>query len=177
MRRLSSGAIVAGLLLAIAGIAARQTSTAAAQGLSAHGLWFGTVFYGDPADPSTPTERFTARVAQDGTYIVDSTAETGSHPLNPGAKTPEHGVWSLHGRYLTHRGIWFDEGGGGAGFSVGISVGQLEFVGSGQLNGLYDVAFLPCPGGPAGCPDPTGLAPLQLGGGLGPFPVILRRVQ
>lgn len=177
MRRVPVGTIVAALLLATAGIAAWQTSTPAAQGLSAHGLWFGTVFYGNPADPSTPTERFTARVAQDGTYIVDSTAETGSHPLNPGAKTPEHGVWSRHDRSLTHRGIWFDEGGGGAGFSVGVSVGRLEFVDPDQLNGLYDVAFLPCPGGPADCPDPTGLTPLPLGGGLGPFPVILRRVQ
>src|SRR5262245_30341614 len=70
------------------------------------GLWFGTVFFGDPASPSTPKEQFVLTVHQEGTYMIDSTAETGTHPLNLGKKTPEQGVWQRQGRVVRSHGYW-----------------------------------------------------------------------
>ena len=154
-----------------------QPASAADEALSVPGLWSGTVFYGDPADPATPKEQFLATVDAGGAYSVDSTAATGSHPLNPGAKTEERGVWARHGLGLTTHGFWFDEGGAGAGFSVGRGVTVLDFVERDQLAGFADIDFLPCPAGPLGCPDPADAGALVLGDGLGPFPVVLRRIR
>ena len=51
----------------------------------------------------------------------------------PGDKTTERGVWTHRAhRVLTH-GFWFDEVGGGAGFSLGRGVTQLEFVARDRL--------------------------------------------
>lgn len=141
------------------------------------GLWSGTVFYGDPANPATPKEQFLATVDPQGTYSVDSTAATGSHPLNPGAKTEERGVWTRRERRVMTHGFWFDEVGGGAGFSVGRGATVLEFAARDRLSGYADIDFLPCPGGPLGCPDPVDVGALTVGGGLGPFPVVLRRIR
>lgn len=145
--------------------------------LSVPGLWSGTVFYGDPADPATPKEQFLATVNPEGTYSVDSTAATGAHPLNPGDKTEERGVWTRRDRRVETHGFWFDEGGGGAGFSLGRGAGVLEFTGRDRLVGFADIDFLPCPDGPLGCPDPVDVGALALGAGVGPFPVVLRRVR
>jgi hypothetical protein len=141
------------------------------------GLWSGTVFYGDPANPATPKEQFLAVVDPQGTYSVDSTAATGSHPLNPGAKTEERGVWRGHERRVRTHGFWFDEGGLGAGFSLGRGATALEFAGRDRLTGYADFDFLPCPGGPLGCPDPVDAGALRVGAGVGPFPVVLRRIR
>lgn len=145
--------------------------------LTVPGLWSGTVFYGDPANPGTPREQFLATVHPEGTYSVDSTASTGAHPLNSGEKTEERGVWSRRGRQVMTHGFWFDEVGLGAGFSLGRGVAVLEFMARDRLEGYSDVGFLPCPGGPLGCPDPVEVGALPLGGGFGPFPVVLRRVR
>jgi hypothetical protein len=169
--------VMAVTLLGIAAWPGPVGSTAQDEALSLRGLWFGTVFFGDPSNPSTPKEQFFATIAGDGTYILDSTAETGEHALNPGDKTPEHGVWTRRGSAISTRGFFFDEVGGGAGFSVGRGVSRLEFVSLDQLSGLADFDFLPCGGGPLGCPNPVAVAPLELGDGLGPFPVELQRVR
>jgi hypothetical protein len=145
--------------------------------LSAPGLWSGVVFYGDPSDPTTPKEQFLATVDPQGTYSVDSTAATGSHPLNPGEKTEERGVWRRQGLVVTTHGFWFDEMGGGAGFSVGRGAAVLEFAEPDRLVGYSDVDFRLCPAGPLGCPDPAEIGPLTVGSGLGPFPVVLRRIR
>lgn len=147
------------------------------EALSVTGLWSGTIFYGNPEDPATPKEQFLATVHAQGTYSVDSTAATGSHPLNPGEKTEERGVWQRNGFRVTTHGFWFDEVGAGAGFSLGRGVTALEFAARDRLVGYGDVDFVPCPGGPLGCPDPVDVGALALGTGLGPFPVVLRRVR
>jgi hypothetical protein len=154
-----------------------QRASASRDTSSVAGLWSGTVFYGDPANPTTPKEQFLATVDSAGTYTVDSTAATGSHPLNPGAKTEERGVWERRGRGLTTRGFWFDDAGAGAGFSVGRGVTELEFAARDLLTGFADIDFLPCPGGPLGCPDPADAGAVTLGEGFGPFPVVLRRIR
>jgi hypothetical protein len=141
------------------------------------GLWSGTLFYGDPANPATPTEQFLANVDPHGTYSVDSTAATGSHPLNSGAKTEERGVWERRDRRVTTHGFWFDEGGFGLGFSLGRGATVLEFAARDRLTGYADVDFLPCPSGPLGCPDPVDVGALSVGAGLGPFPVVLNRIR
>lgn len=147
------------------------------EALSVTGLWSGTIFYGNPADPATPKEQFLATVDPQGIYSVDSTAATGSHPLNPGEKTEERGVWQRNGLRVTTHGFWFDEVGGGAGFSLGRGVTALEFAARDRLVGYADVDFVHCPSGPLGCPDPVDVGALTLGTGLGPFPVALRRVR
>lgn len=147
------------------------------EALTVAGLWSGTLFYGDPADPATPKEQFLATVDPNGTYSVDSTAATGSHPLNFGAKTEERGVWERRDRRVTTHGFWFDDGGFGLGFSLGRGATVLEFAARDRLEGYADVAFLPCPGGPLGCPDPADVGALTVGAGLGPFPVVLRRIR
>ena len=154
-----------------------QRASATRDSATVPGLWSGTVFYGDPADPATPKEQFLATVEPGGTYTVDSTAATGSHPLNPGVKTEERGVWARRGLGVTTHGFWFDEGGAGAGFSLGRGVTALNFIGHDQLAGFADIDFLPCPAGPLGCPDPADSGALTLGDGLGPFPVVLRRIR
>ena len=168
---------VALLLLASSGSGGRITSASEEEGLTAVGLWSGTVYYGDPANPGTPKEQFLATVGEDGTYTVDSTAATGMHPLNPGDKTEERGVWTRRGQHVATRGFWFDEVGAGAGFSVGRGATNLEFVGRDRLEGFADFDFLPCSNGPLGCPDPADAGALTLGRGLGPFPVVLRRLR
>ena len=168
---------VALLLLASSGSAGRIASASEGEGLTVAGLWSGTVYYGDPTNPATPKEQFLATVDEQGTYTVDSTAATGSHPLNPGDKTEERGVWTRRDRRVVTHGFWFDEAGAGAGFSVGRGVSQLEFVARDRLSGFADIDFLPCPSGPLGCPDPADVGALSLGDGLGPFPVVLRRVR
>ena len=165
------------LLLASSGSAGRIASASEGEGFSVVGLWSGTVYYGDPANPATPKEQFLATVDEEGTYSVDSTAATGTHPLNPGDKTEERGLWTRRDRRVATRGFWFDEVGAGAGFSVGRGVTNLEFVGRDRLAGFADIDFLPCPSGPLGCPDPADVGPLTLGQGLGPFPVVLRRLR
>jgi len=164
-------------MLGVAAWPGHVGSTAQDEALSLRGLWFGTVYFGDPSDPSTPTEQFFATVAGDGTYILDSTAETGEHALNPGDKTPEHGIWTRRGSVVSTRGFFFDEVAGGAGFSVGRGVSRVEFVGLDRLSGLADFDFLPCASGPLGCPNPLTVPALELGHGLGPFPVMLQRVR
>jgi hypothetical protein len=168
---------VAVLLLASSGSGGRIASASEGEGLTAVGLWSGTVYYGDPANPDTPKEQFLATVGDDGTYGVDSTAATGTHPLNPGDKTEERGVWARQDHRVMTHGFWFDEVGAGAGFSVGRGVSHLEFAGHDRLEGFADFDFLPCPRGPIGCPDPAGVGALVLGQGLGPFPVALRRLR
>lgn len=166
------------LLFASSGSVATRTAPASdGQGMTVAGLWSGTVYYGDPTDPATPKEQFLATVDQDGTYSVDSTAATGAHPLNPGDKTEERGLWTRWDQRVATHGFWFDEVGAGAGFSVGRGVTQLEFVGHNRLAGFADIDFLPCPGGPLDCPDPADAGALTLGQGLGPFPVVLRRLR
>jgi hypothetical protein len=172
---LSTSAVLSLLLLFSASQIPR--ASASQENFSVPGLWSGTVYYGDPANPATPKEQFLSTVRADGTYSVDSTAATGSHPLNPGAKTEERGAWERQGRGVTTHGFWFDEGGAGAGFSVGRGVTALEFVSADQLAGYADIDFLPCPAGPLGCPDPVDTGALVLGTGLGPFPVVLRRIR
>ena len=170
-----TSAVLPLLLLSSAG--PEQRASASRETMSVPGLWSGTVFYGDPADPTTPKEQFLTTVDAGGTYTVDSTAATGSHALNPGAKSEERGVWERRGRSLTTHGFWFDEAGAGAGFSVGRGVTALDFVAPDQLAGFADIDFLPCPAGPLGCPDPADAGALALGDGLGPFPVVLRRIR
>jgi hypothetical protein len=164
-------------LLLVSGWPGHIASASVEQGQSVPGLWSGAVYYGDPADPATPREQFLATVDPHGTYSIDSTAATGSHPLNPGAKTEERGVWQRHGDLLITQGFWFDEGGGGAGFSLGRGTARLEFAAHDRLVGFADIDFVPCPAGPLGCPDPVDAGPLTLGSGLGPFPVVLRRIR
>lgn len=168
---------VALLLLAASGSGGRIASASQGDGWTAVGLWSGTVYYGDPANPGTPKEQFLATVAEDGTYTVDSTAATGMHPLNPGDKTEERGVWTRRDRRIVTHGFWFDEVGAGAGFSVGRGATNLQFVARDRLEGFADFDFLPCPSGPLGCPDPADVGALTLGEGLGPFPVVLRRLR
>ena len=178
MRRVSARLIVVVLILVVMtqpGLG--RSNTAAEKPMTVEGVWFGTVFLGDPASPATPKEQFLATVHRDGTYILDSTAETGAHPLNPGDKTPEHGVWTQRGLSVSTRGFFFDEAGGGLGFSVGRGVAQLQFVAPDSLSGLADFDFLPCQAGPLGCPDPLETDALEIGNGFGPFPVTMRRVR
>lgn len=144
---------------------------------SVAGLWSGTVFYGDPANPATPKEQFLATVHPEGTYSVDSTAATGEHPLNQGQKTEERGVWTRRARRVVTHGFWFDERGADATFSLGRGVSVLDFVARDRLEGYTDIDFLPCPSGPLGCPDPVEVGALTLGNGFGRFPVVLRRVR
>jgi len=165
------------LLLASSGSTGRPAQASEGQGMTVAGLWSGTVYYGDPADPATPKEQFLATVDQDGTYSVDSTAATGAHPLNPGDKTEERGLWTRWDQRVVTHGFWFDEVGAGAGFSVGRGATQVEFVAHDRLAGFADIDFLPCPGGPLGCPDPADVGALTIGQGLGPFPVVLRRLR
>ena len=172
---LSTSAVVP--LLVLSSVLPIQRASASRETFSVPGLWSGTVFYGDPADPATPKEQFLATVSGEGTYSVDSTAATGSHPLNPGAKSEERGVWERQGRRVTTHGFWFDEAGAGAGFSVGRGATVLDFVTRDELAGLIDIDFLPCPAGPVGCPDPADTGALPLGDGLGPFPVTLTRIR
>jgi hypothetical protein len=85
-------------------------------------------------------------------------------------------VWRKKGRDVEARGIFFDDLGGGDGFSVGRAIAELRFEGRDRLSGSTDVDFLLCPNGALSCPDPTEEAFLELGvGGLGPFPVIFKR--
>lgn len=168
---------VALLLLVSSGSGGRTASASQGEGWTVVGLWSGTVYYGDPADPTTPKEQLLATVGEEETYSVDSTAATGTHPLNPGDKTEERGVWTRRDRRVVTHGFWFDEVGAGAGFSVGRGVTSLEFVGRDTLQGFADFDFLPCPSGPLGCPDPADVGPLTLGQGIGPFPVVLRRLR
>ena len=165
------------LLLVPLGYPTHVASASEDEALSVAGLWSGTVFYGEPANPATPKEQFLATVDPDGRYSVDSTAATGSHPLNPGAKTEERGVWTRRNRRVTTHGFWFDEFGGGAGFSVGRGATVLEFAARDHLTGYADIDFLPCPNGPLGCPDPVDAGALTVGAGLGPFPVVLKRIR
>src|SRR5262245_13398321 len=165
------------LLLLPSGSPSGVASASDEDALSVSGLWSGTVFYGDPADPATPKEQFLSTVHREGTYSVDSTAATGAHPLNPGQKTEERGTWTRQGRLVTTHGFWFDEGGAGAGFSLGRGAAVLEFTARDRLEGYADFDFLPCPAGPLGCPDPVDAGALVPGAGLGPFPVVLRRVR
>jgi hypothetical protein len=168
---------LAALPLLLASAASGRVVSASGPDLDVAGLWSGTVFYGDPTDPTTPKEQFLASVDPHGLYTIDSTAATGSHAVNPGAKTEERGLWQRHGRSIVTHGFFFDEGGGGAGFSLGRGTSRLEFSRDGVLVGFADVDFLPCPAGPLGCPDPVDVGPLELGSGLGPFPVVLRPVR
>jgi hypothetical protein len=178
MKRLALRTSATLLLLCLpSGYPAHVATASEDEPLSIVGLWSGTVFYGDPADPATPKEQFLATVDPRGTYSVDSTAATGSHPLNPGAKTEERGVWTRRDRRVTTHGFWFDEVGGGAGFSVGRGATVLEVAARDRLAGFADIDFLPCPSGPLGCPDPVDVGALTLGAGLGPFPVVLRRIR
>ena len=177
MRRIALCTLAALPLVVSTGQPGDVASAAVEQGFSAPGLWSGTVYYGDPADPATPREQFLATVDPQGTYSIDSTAATGSHPLNPGAKTEERGVWQRHGQSLSTFGFWFDDVGGGAGFSLGRGAARLEFATHDRLVGFADIDFLPCPVGPVGCPDPVDAGALTIGSGLGPFPVVLRRIR
>jgi hypothetical protein len=166
------------LALLVPSAAPIQIARASEDGtLSVPGLWSGTLFYGDPDNPATPKEQFLAIVNAEGTYSVDSTAATGAHPLNPGEKTEERGTWTRRDRRVLTRGFWFDEAGGGAGFSLGRGVAVLDFTGRDRLAGLADIDFLPCSGGPVDCSDPADVGGLTLGAGVGPFPVVLRRIR
>ena len=165
------------LLLLSAGSRVRVASASDEEALSVSGLWSGTVFYGDPANPATPKEQFLSTVHREGTYSVDSTAATGAHPLNRGEKTEERGLWTRRDRRVTTHGFWFDEEGAGAGFSLGRGAAVLDFTARDRLEGYADFGFLPCPGGPLGCPDPVDVGALVPGTGMGPFPVVLRRVR
>jgi hypothetical protein len=176
MKRIVLCTLAAIPLLLASGVPGRVVS-ASVPDVDVAGLWSGTVYYGDPADPATPKEQFLASVDPHGLYTTDSTAATGSHALNPGAKTEERGLWQRHGRMLITHGFWFDEGGGGAGFSLGRGASRLEFSTDGFLVGFADIDFLACPAGPLGCPDPVDVGPLAFGSGLGPFPVVLRPVR
>lgn len=168
------------LLLVLCSSTGHETQVVSAsqnEALAVAGLWSGTLFYGDPSDPATPKEQFLATVEPHGTYSVDSTAATGSHPLNPGAKTEERGVWERRDHRVTTHGFWFDDAGGGAGFRLGRGATVLEFAARDRLTGYADVDFLPCPSGPLGCPDPVDVGALSVGAGLGPFPVVLKRIR
>jgi hypothetical protein len=178
MKLTACSACVTLLTLLVPSGSPRQLAWASEDGsLSVAGLWSGTVFYGDPANPSTPKEQFLATVNPEGTYSVDSTAATGAHPLNPGVKTEERGTWTRRDRRVVTRGFWFDEGGGGAGFSLGRGATALEFTSRDRLAGFADIDWLPCQGGPLACPDPVDVGALTVGSGVGPFPVVLRRVR
>ena len=86
-------------------------------------------------------------------------------------------MWRKKGRDVEARGIFFDDLGGGKGFSVGRAIAVLQFEGRDQLSGWTDVDFLHCPGGALSCPDPTEENFLELDGesGLGSFPIIFKR--
>jgi hypothetical protein len=176
MRRIALCTMALPVLLA-SGWSGHVTSAAGEQGFSVPGLWSGTVYYGDPTNPATPTEQFLATVDQNGTYTIDSTSATGLHPLNPGAKTEERGVWQRHGQSLNTHGFFFDDVGGGPGFSLGRGAARLEFAAHDRLVGVADFDFLLCPAGPLGCPDPADVGAVAIGSGAGPFPVVLRRIQ
>lgn len=176
MRPAAVGASVM-LVLLLSDSPSRLVSASDEGTSSVPGLWSGTVFYGDPANPATPKEQFLATVHPEGTYGVDSTAATGEHPLNQGQKTEERGVWTRRGSRVVTHGFWFDSEGADAGFSLGRGVSVLELVARDRLEGHTDIDFLPCPSGPLGCPDPVDVGGLTLGSGFGPFPVVLRRVR
>jgi len=150
-------------------------SSVSAGGSKVVGVWYGTVFFGSP-DSSPPTASCVATFHPDSTFLLDCNYETDQHSVLPGHKTPTHGVWRKKGRDVEARGIFFDDLGGGEGFSVGRAIAELRFEGRDRLSGSTDVDFLLCPNGALSCPDPTEEAFLELGvGGLGPFPVIFKR--
>ena len=86
-------------------------------------------------------------------------------------------VWTRRGLNIQSRGLWFDEAGGGAGLSIGRAVGEVTFNGPDELVGMADFDFLVCPSGALGCADPTQVPFLQMGTGLGPFPIVFHRLQ
>ncbi len=147
-------------------------SSVSAGGSKVVGVWYGTVFFAGP----TLTASCVATFHPDSTFLLDCNYETDQHLVLLGHKTPTHGVWRKKGRDVEARGIFFDDFGGGQGFSVGRAIAVLRFEGPDQLSGETDVDFLPCTDGPLSCPDPTEEDFLELGvGGLGPFPITFKR--
>ena len=180
MKRLSRNMIAAGALagLATVMIVLQSSNVSASQtsGYTVTGCWYVDVYFGDPSNPATPKLPMIATFDDSGTMLWTSTGSWGGHPLMPGNKGGAHGLWERRGMNVRTRGIWFDEAGGGVGMSIGRAIGELTFNGPDELSGIADFEFLPCPSGYLGCVDPTQLPPLQMGGGVGPFPIVFRRL-
>ena len=149
-------------------------SSVSAGGSKVVGVWYGTVTF---SAEDGHTASCIATFHPDSTFLLDCNYETDLHPYLLGHKTPTHGVWRKKGRDVEARGIFFDDFGGGKGFSVGRAIAVLQFEGRDQLSGWTDVDFLPCLGGALSCPDPTEGNFLELDGesGLGSFPIIFKR--
>ena len=142
------------------------------------GMWFGTIYLTGVIDPAAPKVQFMAIYHGDGTFQLDSTSETGAHPLLPMPKSVFNGIWKTTGGVVKTKGFAFDEGAPG-GFSILRGVTHLEFDGKDKdaLVGVGDFDTLVCPGGPLDCPDPTEGPFLAIGDGVGPFPTVLRRFR
>ena len=144
------------------------------------GLWFGTLFFGPPDDPATPLLQFAERFDRDGSFTLDSTAETGQHPFIPGHASVGHGVWSFDGETLTTKLFSFSDGAAPpATFSLILAVGDGTFADGDTIVGRATTQSIPCPGGPLGCPDPTevtfpSLPPINF---TTVFPTVLKRVR
>ena len=181
MKRLSRSMVA---LSALAGLAAvtivLQSSHASASqtsGYTVAGCWYADLHFGDPSNPATPKLPMIATFDDSGTLQWTSTGSWGGHPLMPGNKGGAQGVWERRGLDIKTRGLWFDEAGAGVGLSIGRAVGELAFNGPDELVGIADFDFLPCPSGALGCIDPTQVLSLQMGTGLGPFPIVFHRLQ
>ena len=158
--------VAAALAVAVLTVLVSMTSaTRNGQGFTVTGLWFGTVFFGDPHAPATPRVQFAINFDRDGTLTLDSTAETGQHPLVPGHNSVLNGVWTQHGRIVRTKGFFFGDGAAPPGtFHLGRTVAELRFVDADTLVGISSNDQVPCPNGPfLGCPDPTVGPFLQLG--------------
>ena len=132
------------------------------------GAWFGNAFFGDPADPATPRLPFTMIIHTDGTFMFDSTAETGGHPFFPAAATPLVGVWerTIAGS-IVFRGLTiFDNA--GADYSVLQVIIVGNFDNSDQISGISDTQSIPCVSA-LDCPDVTQLPFVEIGPAAFPF--------
>lgn len=174
MKRTSSRNALLGLALC-ALFMSPSADAAGRRGRGVVGVWYGTIYFG-PAEPATPKLQMAFTFHSDGTIILDSSSETGEHPLLPGEKSVFHGVWKRRGRVVHAKGFAFDEG-GPEGFSILRGVTELRFEGRHTLEGLADFDFLLCEGGPLDCPDPTDGEFLDVGNGVGPFPFVLKRFR
>lgn len=181
MFRLRQGLVTMGALAGVVGLAMLLQSAAAppgqGQGYQPAGCWYANLYFGDPSDPATPKLPMMVLIDDCGTVQWTSTSSWGSHPYMPGNKGGGMGVWDRHGLEIQARGMWFDEAGGGLGLSIGRVVAELEFNGHDQLVGLADFDFVPCPDGELGCVDPTQEPFLQMGAGVGPFPIVYHRLR
>ena len=135
------------------------------------GLWYAA------SDAGFPQIFAFVAVHSDGTFVFDSTAETGGVPDFPGEYTPAHGLWSRENGVFMLRafGIQELETPGGSLFAIVRLTFALQAVGHDELVGMGDVDFLPC-AGERDCPNPNE-NPLVIGEGVtGGVPYLLRRI-